>query len=328
MFRYGRPTRLVASAAVRSLSRLAIPRTHGQLLVQGVGVFGATASPDLTDAEHFQPINSELSLPVNDAVKAAATWGHSVVTDSAGRLLIFGRPYDFITLMRIRRFHQFNKWFARHAARMSNTLMFGEGKNYYETPTQVDTKGKVTDVAISAGLTTFVTEKGDVYCFGQNRWNQCGFERGEADMHVFEPFMVPGLPPIQKIDTGLQHCIALSCDGSVYSWGKAGKGQLGSIPAYSLKEMPLSGVPAQVLLGNADFNLRRNIHAAPVASKLKATAISAGSYHSAAVTEDGAVYVWGAQMSEQLYYKDYYIGRARSFVHLSLFNHVFTRKAH
>ena len=82
---------------------------------------------------------------------------------------------------------------------------------------------------------------------------------------------------IKAVDTGLQHCIALSNSGNhVLVWGKAINGQLGITDHH------------------------QEYHSVPqIVRQLEGivTEVSAGFNHSAALTAEGAVYVWGKGMS-------------------------------
>lgn len=82
---------------------------------------------------------------------------------------------------------------------------------------------------------------------------------------------------MKAVDTGLQHCIALSKYGSdVFTWGKATRGQLG----VSNDDVEHFSAP-QYVKGIVGF----------------VTGVSAGFNHSAAVTAEGTVYLWGKGMS-------------------------------
>ena len=85
---------------------------------------------------------------------------------------------------------------------------------------------------------------------------------------------------VKAIDTGLQHCIAVSeCGRDVFAWGKAARGQLGNIGSDQV-----SFATPQIVRGISGI----------------VTDVSAGLNHSAAVTADGAVYLWGKGMSDEL----------------------------
>ncbi|GIQ80518.1 hypothetical protein KIPB_001328 [Kipferlia bialata] len=80
--------------------------------------------------------------------------------------------------------------------------------------------------------------------------------------------------------SGQQHTLALSSNGRVFAWGKNGNGQLG------LGDTRTRKTPVE--LPSSAFD------EAPI------KAIACGSLHSMAVTEDGAVYMWGNNDKYQL----------------------------
>ena len=93
-------------------------------------------------------------------------------------------------------------------------------------------------------------------------------------MHHYTPVFLP-LPPIAKIDVGLQHCLALSRTGKLFGWGKGNRGQLTDTRNVGDK----------------------NDHPLRISMKTEIHDISLGFNHSAVLTVDGEVLVWGKGMS-------------------------------
>lgn len=86
------------------------------------------------------------------------------------------------------------------------------------------------------------------------------------------------LGPVKSVDVGLSHCIALSeCSSIIYTWGKGTEGQLGVGP------MKITEYPIAVKSLKGSF-----LH------------VSAGFYHSAAVSSTGLLYVCGKGMASVL----------------------------
>lgn len=84
-----------------------------------------------------------------------------------------------------------------------------------------------------------------------------------------------GLPPVDKIEVGLQHGMALTKSGAVYGWGKGDRGRL-------LDSLDVSD---------------KTVHPVPLQIKHEVVDISLGFNHSAVLTAKGKVFVWGKGMS-------------------------------
>lgn len=257
------------------------------LFSQGSGVYGALGQGNsLADSATFQEVPlvsycaKQNAMVENVPVKVSAGWGHSAAITDQGKLFIFGRPYDFSNLMQLNRLSKVSKSFTRFVARSTNSALFGNVTGYYPTPSEVASMDNVTDVCCSAGLTLFISN-GNVYGFGLNKYRQCGVESGK-NMHIYEPAHISTIPgKCKAVAAGLQHGLALTEEGTIYAWGKAHHGQLGIGP---VKVEEFGSLPVRVVLG-AETRL--------------ATQICAGFGHSAALAEDGAIYVWGKNMSDQ-----------------------------
>lgn len=132
----------------------------------------------------------------------------------------------------------------------------------------------VVDVVASAGLTIGLTKSGAVFAMGLNRWGQCGVPIGTF-VHVYNLSYI-SLPPVRKIEAGLQHALALTLTGKIYGWGKGTRGQL------------------------ADHSNVKDVTAPPVHIPMQDEVldISLGFTHTAVLTSKGEVYVWGKGMSD------------------------------
>jgi alpha-tubulin suppressor-like RCC1 family protein len=275
------------SSATRNRARKT-PLAAGEVYTKGCGVFGSLGHGDaLQDVDSF----TRVELEGSSAVSVSAGWGHSAAVTSDARLLVFGRPFDFSNIMQINRLHSFSPNLGRFVGRL--TGLFGAGANssnsgssadagLYTTPTYFDI-GDVDTVTCSAGLTAALTLDGRVFCFGLNRWGQCGTGgsggKQQQQQHVYKPREVVLPHRATMVDAGLQHCVAALSTGQVATWGKGTRGQLGD--------------------GNNDTSAEPVLVKFPSAAGVAVTAVSAGFGHTAALTEDGVVWVWGKGMSGQ-----------------------------
>jgi len=312
---------------------------NGTLLyARGCGVFGALGTGNLNDADGFVQVDTESAFGRGCSIKQlSAGMGHSVILLSDGRLFLCGRPFDFSVLLQINRVKNLSSTVARIMA--SHTNFFGtetgssamtdmssndRDGGVYVTPRLVrGINDKVIFARASAGLTVALTDKGEVFSLGLNRWGQCGVSDSQA--HIYYPtklcnFPSTSMPPTKEgisshtptivaVDIGLQHGIALSKQGNIYTWGKGLRGQLGD------GKLSSSSTPVAVNLLVSEKNVSPPISDTPTAvgaeerewrktkksvRNLEAVGVSAGFNHTAAITADGAIYLWGKGMSETL----------------------------
>ncbi len=120
---------------------------------------------------------------------------------------------------------------------------------------------------------------GQVYSWGLNNTGQLGF----GDKFTRQsPTLVPGLIDIIQISIGYNHSLALNIHNQVYSWGYNGNGQLG-----------------------LENNINRNIPTLVSKMPKDIIQISAGSFHTLALTKNGKMYTFGSNNYGQLGFGDY-----------------------
>lgn len=144
-------------------------------------------------------------------------------------------------------------------------------------------------VALAAGYfhTLCLGESGSVWAFGCNGKGQLGL--GKDVVLVREPRMVKALQgtKVVAVAAGMEHSMALTESGEVYSWGHAEHGRLGH---------GRSGAVPRLFGTSIEFKPRlvRAFEALRIAQ------ISAGQMHSAAVSSAGDLFVWGYGKFNQL----------------------------
>ncbi|XP_034043932.1 probable E3 ubiquitin-protein ligase HERC3 isoform X2 [Thalassophryne amazonica] len=138
---------------------------------------------------------------------------------------------------------------------------------------------KITVVSCGQTHSMVVNEKGQVFAWGAGEAGQLGL--GTAETTVRVPRLVKMLcnHRISQIMCGNQHCMALSRDGQLFTWGQNTSGQLGLGEGEPDKLFPQ---PLKSLVG------------IPLAQ------ITAGGEHSFALSLSGAVFGWGKNGAGQL----------------------------
>lgn len=148
--------------------------------------------------------------------------------------------------------------------------------------------------------TIALSVSGDVYTWGHNRVGQLGFENEESTQITTEgaffyphPCHVRALSsrPVRQVAAGWGHSMVLCWDGAVLACGRNYRGQLGQDPsACTLNER---GHPYC-----ATFTQVQSLQG------FKMEKIACGGEHSAAIAEDGSLYIWGDDSCGQLAHAD------------------------
>ncbi|NXI03004.1 RPGR regulator, partial [Pachycephala philippinensis] len=156
---------------------------------------------------------------------------------------------------------------------------FGKSKFAEDIPSKFWFKNdKPVHISCGDEHTAIITGKGKLYMFGSNDWGQLGLGSKNT---VSKPTCVKALKPEKpKLAVcGRNHTLVYTEKGNVYAAGGNSEGQLG--------------------LG--DTEERTTFHLISFfTNKHKIKQLSAGSYTSAAVTEDGQLFVWGDNSEGQI----------------------------
>ncbi|MBF0450216.1 MAG: hypothetical protein HQK75_05900, partial [Candidatus Magnetomorum sp.] len=150
------------------------------------------------------------------------------------------------------------------------------------TPVHVLNISDITKVA-AGGLHSMALESnGKVWTWGRNYDGQLGIGTSGPTADCYSPVQVSGLSNVENIAAGGNHSMALLQDGTVWTWGLNGNGQLGD---NSILER---NTPVQVV-GPGGSGFLEDI-----------IAIGAGDQHSVALRNDGTVWAWGTNSNAQL----------------------------
>lgn len=154
----------------------------------------------------------------------------------------------------------------------------GDGTTTVRT-TAVDVAGLESGVvAVSAGYThaCALTNAGGVKCWGRNGFGSLGDGTGTPRLTAVDVFGLTG--GVKAISVGERHSCALLNTGGVSCWGANEYGQVGDGTTLATRPTPVNVI-----------GLSTGV-----------TAISAGAYHSCALTSAGGVKCWGFNRWGQL----------------------------
>ncbi len=150
-----------------------------------------------------------------------------------------------------------------------------------------NTQNAITLPQVTQGqkFTVVLKADGTVWAVGQNNYGQCGTKSNEANLCNLQPVKTAEgkeLTDIVKIVSGVDHTLALTKDGKVYSWGYNNYGQL--------------GINSKVNQNVANFMLDENGEA-PIENVID---IAAGNTYSTILKENGEVYAVGENSYGQI----------------------------
>ncbi|MBI4947713.1 MAG: T9SS type A sorting domain-containing protein [Bacteroidetes bacterium] len=136
----------------------------------------------------------------------------------------------------------------------------------------------ITSVSAGNYFSLALKSNGTVWAWGRNDYGQLG--DGTA-IDKKTPVQVIGLTGITTVSAGYNHSVALKSDGTVWAWGYNGDGELGD-GTTTTTGCWCKSTPVQV------------------SGLTGITAVSAGTYFSVALKNDGTVWTWGYNVSGTL----------------------------
>ncbi|XP_058042572.1 X-linked retinitis pigmentosa GTPase regulator isoform X5 [Ahaetulla prasina] len=156
---------------------------------------------------------------------------------------------------------------------------FGKSKFAENVPSQFWFKNdKPLHMSCGDEHTSVVTENGKLYMFGSNNWGQLGLGTKNT---VSKPTCVKVLKPekVKLAACGRNHTLIYTEKGNLYATGGNSEGQLG-----------LGGTEERSAFHLVSY----------FTSQHKIKQLAAGSYTSAALTEDGQLFMWGDNSEGQI----------------------------
>ena len=143
------------------------------------------------------------------------------------------------------------------------------------TPELIARANPGTTISTGTRSSFAIDSEGYLYAWGDNTRGQLGVGRAGSRQWQLSPIRVEGLSNVKAVSAGAYHTMAITESGELYAWGRNYFGQLG---------IGTGGARADISAPTRVTEI-----SGPVAF------VSAGSNHTAAITEAGRLYVWGVQ---------------------------------
>jgi uncharacterized repeat protein (TIGR01451 family) len=190
-----------------------------------------------------------------------------------------------------------------------------------KTVVPVGQLSNIESVAAGNSHSLAVATNGDVWAWGNGFSGQLGIGNLTGHPFVTAPVKVNGISGVRVVAAGIRHTLALKHDGTLWGWGTNEFGQLG-VPSPGDHSTPIQiasltnviaiaagdnhslavkadgsvwawgqNVSGQVIPGP---NRQDRFVPTQVSGLSNAIGISAGSNHSAALTQNGVVFCWGS----------------------------------
>ena len=159
--------------------------------------------------------------------------------------------------------------------------------------------GAVSTAQVTAGRyhTCALSEEGEIYCWGRNNYNQLGDNtttQRETPVQVLRGDALTGdhdgtyLTNIKNLSAGENHTCAVSNNDNIYCWGRNNINMLGD-GTTTQRTTPIRPLAGASVAGDNNGTYLDNIKS-----------VSAGQYHTCAVSESDNIYCWGRNTTGQL----------------------------
>ena len=296
------PVDIARVAAVSHLFHASLANEGIRLWAQERG-FELPAQPEDESCAVRWLCYSALLRESNPPVKAAAGLQHGLFIDGEGRLSSCGSAPSYAP---------------------QGLLGHGEGVTRLNTPTRLPSTLAERAVSVSAGEyhSIALTADGRVWSWGYGGFGCLG-HGDEHDQLLPKKIETFAGRRVLAVSAGPCHSLALTADGAVWSWGYGGFGRLGHgdehdqllpkkietfaghrvivVSAGEYHSFALTADGALWSWGNGAFGMlgHGDQQSQLPPKKIEAfigqrvVAVSAGTYHSLAITADGAVFTWG-----------------------------------
>ncbi len=260
----------VAVLAFTSLSAAPVAWA-AEVVPTGVVSWGSDSSRQLGDGDPNQnqpiPVAVDLSaVGAGPIVEMCGGFEHSLALDAEGAL--FGWGSDFF-----------------------GQLGQGDdgGVTEYGIPVAIQVPAVIVGIDCGNKHSVALTADGRVLAWGQNSSGQLGDGTTQQREIATEAVLPAGSADVIAVSGGEEFSLALLADGTVLSWGRDDRGQLGQGIVWDAAVPSGDRIrPAPAVVPSSSFDGEGIV------------AISAGLGHSLAVTTSGAIWSWGRNNDGQL----------------------------
>ncbi|KAK2758992.1 Regulator of chromosome condensation [Arachnomyces sp. PD_36] len=272
-----------------SLTRNIAPTQRLDVYVFGTNCDGELGLGDATKKTEIQRpvLNPKLSADTVGVVYLAVGGVHSAALTHDSRILTWGVNDEGALGRDTRRSPDEIKMRSRSESEESDSEDANGDVNLKEaTPSPVESLAFprdtiFTQLAATDSATFALTADGLVYGWGTFRGNsgKIGFfpemqSYPEPERQQRTPIPISGLQNVIKLSAGAQHLLALTADGTVFSWGCDEQHQLGRRRVHHNASHHL--IPGECALPSGIID------------------IDVGQYHSFAIHKTGTIYAWGS----------------------------------